>query len=110
MEETTIRESPIEEILADELKKRKINFITQKHIGRYRVDFFFPKSNLVVEADGKKWHSTEEQVAYDSERINKIRKKHQLYRFRGTQICRDIETVGDKIEMITYKDKIKEGD
>ena len=102
MEET---ESPIEDMLADELKRRKINFITQKKIGRYRVDFFFPKSNLVVEADGKKWHGPEEQVAYDSERANKIRKKHQLYRFRGTQIYRDIETVGEKIEMITGRDK-----
>ena len=108
MEKAKITESPIEEILAGELKRRKINFVTQKQIGRYRVDFFFPESNLIVETDGKKWHGTEEQIAYDLKRATEIRKKHQLYRFRGTQIYRDIETVGEKIEMLTYQDKIKD--
>lgn len=53
-------ESPIEEKLYFFLSRAGIaGFVQQYWIGRYRVDFAFPREKVVVEADGYKWHYQE---------------------------------------------------
>lgn len=87
-----ITKSPLEDTLKQALEKRNIHFVTQQKIGRYRVDFFFPQGRLVVEADGKEYHSSEEQRLKDFERQCEImRRGYALLRFRGTEIYKDVE-------------------
>ena len=91
-------DSPIEDILAYELKNRNVKFEPQKEIGKYRVDFFFPEANLVVEADGKEYHSKPEQREKDEQRQMEIIKKgYSLLRFTGSQIYTDVERCVDNI-------------
>lgn len=93
-----ITESPIEDLLTFELQKRNIKFEIQKKIGRYRVDFFFPKANLIIEVDGKEYHSTSEQREKDMKRqMDLIKKGYTVLRFRGSEIFRDVENCVIKI-------------
>jgi len=95
-----ITKSPLEDTLKQALEKRNIHFVTQEKIGKYRVDFFFPQARLVVEADGKEYHSTEEQRLKDFERQCEImRRGYALLRFRGTEIYQDVEGCLDKISL-----------
>jgi very-short-patch-repair endonuclease len=54
---TNISISSIEIAIRNEFVKLGVNFEHQKTIGRYRVDFFLPEINLIVECDGRYWHS-----------------------------------------------------
>lgn len=103
-----ITESPLEDTLKYALEIRDIDFETQKKIGKYRVDFFFPQARLVVEADSNEYHSSEEQRTRDMERQCKIMKKgYIVLRFRGSQIFKDVETCVDKIEDLLNVDNEK---
>lgn len=95
-----ITKSPLEDTLKQALEIRKIHFVTQEKIGKYRVDFFFPQGRLVVEADGKEYHSSEEQRLKDFERQCEImRRGYALLRFWGTQIYKDVEGCVDEISL-----------
>jgi len=95
-----ITKSPLEDTLKQALETRKIHFVTQEKIGKYRVDFFFPQGRLVVEADGKEYHSSEEQRLKDFERQCEImRRGYARLRFRGTEIYKDPEGCVDKISL-----------
>jgi len=95
-----ITRSPLEDTLKRALEIRKIHFVTQEKIGKYRVDFFFPQGRLVVEVDGKEYHSTEEQRLKDFDRQCEImRRGYALLRFRGTDVYKDVEGCVDKISL-----------
>lgn len=74
----------------------------QVWIGPYRADFCFIMAypdgrgiGLVVEADGKDWHySNEDQIVHDNERLAYFA-KHRVFtmRFLGREIWRDCESV-----------------
>ena len=51
----------------DFLRLYPVRFIRQKVIGRYVVDFYCAKANLVIELDGS-GHYTEKGKQYDEER------------------------------------------
>lgn len=56
----------IEKKVYDELKERGFLFENQKVInGKFIVDAYIPKLNLIVEVDGKYWHSLERVVKKD---------------------------------------------
>jgi len=83
-------DSPIEDVLKWELQARNIKFETRKSIGQYRVDFFFPQANLIVEADGYEYHSTKKQREKDFERqVTLMKKGYMVLRFTGSQIYKD---------------------
>ena len=73
----------------------------QHPIGPYRVDFLIvgiphvgPPAFLVVECDGKDFHSSDEQFAYDRERDCIIRRaKFPVIRFSGSDIYSRIDEV-----------------
>ena len=54
-------------------KKMGFHFIHQNVIGHYIVDFFYPKSGLIVEVDGGQ-HFTEEGRKYDAFRTRQLQK------------------------------------
>lgn len=45
-----------------------LEFVFEKFIYPYRVDFFFPSHGVIVEAMGKYWHNRPEQQEHDAER------------------------------------------
>ena len=60
-----IPESPIEIILFNFLCTYGLYGIPQYEIGKYRADIAFPDKKLVIECDGKDFHSTPEQLERD---------------------------------------------
>lgn len=103
-----ITESPMEDLLKYELLARHINFETQANIGKYKVDFLFPQARLVVEADGKEYHSTQKQRDNDFKRELALMKKGYLVlRFKGSEIYRDVVGCVNKIEDLLNMDSKK---
>ena len=43
------------------LEKRRIEFIQQYRIGKYYCDFYLPKTNEIIEADGGYWHQDQKK-------------------------------------------------
>lgn len=79
-----IKESYPEKFLTDYVcekgLKENIDFHKQYKIDSYYVDFYFPKSNIVVEVDGERWHDPE--CEREILRENKIKANFKLYRFK----------------------------
>lgn len=66
--EVKTTESPIEEILLDWLNRYQIYPEIQYEVGHYRADFYLEDLNLVIEADGREYHSSSDQIRRDGER------------------------------------------
>lgn len=64
--------TPIERNVWSDIRYYGLKFYPQYPIDRYFVDFADPMNKIVIEADGKDWHSTEEQQESDLERQRKI--------------------------------------
>jgi very-short-patch-repair endonuclease len=95
-------ETPIEEMLFDELIKRKIIPEPQYSFNRYRLDFAIsPKMlKINVECDGKDYHDIEwTQIEKDRQRNAYLTSKGwAVLRFSGRSIHRDISECGKIIE------------
>lgn len=80
-------ESPIEETMVMALHELGLYPETQYQIGKYRADIAFPKEMVVIECDGKGWHSTSEQVANDRKRDEFFRENGwHVFRITGSQV------------------------
>lgn len=92
-------ESPIEKELAgavlgwlDHNQLTDVAVSTQRPIGPYRADILIERGgrSLVVECDGKDYHSSPEQVYRDKKRDRFCAAQgHSVMRFSGTEIRRD---------------------
>lgn len=51
-------ESSLELIVRHQLEKLNEPFQQELKIGKFRMDFYLPKRNLVIECDGEYWHMT----------------------------------------------------
>lgn len=51
------------------------NYIRQHPIGPYFADFYFPDKDVVLEIDGKDYHSSPEQIKHDRVRDDYMNKK-----------------------------------
>lgn len=58
----------IEAICHTAFEALDLDFIFEKYIYPYRVDFFFPSHGIIVEAMGDYWHSRPKQEKHDTER------------------------------------------
>lgn len=80
-----IKESYPEKFLTDYLIENNleedIHFKKQYKIGTYYVDFYFPKTNVVIEVDGERWHNPD--CPKEIKRENTIKEKYILHRFRA---------------------------
>ena len=54
-----------EKVMEELLKKNKINYIYNKKIGTYWVDFLLPEKNIIIEVDGHHWHQKENKKRDD---------------------------------------------
>lgn len=68
---------------------------TQVPIGMYRADFLAQRADLrvVIEADGREFHTSPEQREYDQRRDEyMIKKGYRVLRYTGSQIAADART------------------
>jgi very-short-patch-repair endonuclease len=110
-------ESPIETELGVKITKalRVINdetlsLISQYVLGSFRYDFAIVREGrkkpiVIIECDGKEFHSTSEQLANDREK-DSLAKAQEIFilRFTGSEIFREADSCVAKIlKMMRYK-------
>lgn len=85
-----ITNSWIEDVYASRLDKQGVIYERQKRVGWYRVDFFIPGENRIVEIQGCYWHGCEQceakgkHIREDYEKIRaKDTKRHEYLRAKG---------------------------
>jgi very-short-patch-repair endonuclease len=61
-------ESPIERRLYYALREEGYKVETQVRCGKFLIDLALPEYRVAIEADGKKYHSSESQKAHDREK------------------------------------------
>lgn len=101
-------ESPIEEMVFDELVRRDIIPHPQYVIGNYRLDFAISPTHLKinVECDGKDYHDYWPQIEKDRQRNTYLANKGwAVLRFSGRQIHKDIRHCGKVIEQTVEERK-----
>lgn len=99
-------ESPIESKLLYWFNQYQLYPEIQHEIGKYRADFFFPDLKLVVEADGKEYHTSPEQVESDKERDGYMENLgYKILRFSGGKIYNEPWNVVKKVLEVYYPPK-----
>lgn len=123
----TLSLTPIEQIfqignqLRSVYEKISIDFETQKEIivngKKYRVDFYIEQEldykeingkfqellykfdkPLIIELDGREYHSNKNQMNYDYERENELKLAgYDIIRFTGSQVYNDVYGCLDKV-------------
>ena len=92
--------TPSERALWSRLRRkqlRDVQFYRQKPIGNYIVDFYAPKSKLVVEVDGSQ-HLGTTHGQNDAERGSYLESAGlQILRFNNIQILQELDAVVDVI-------------
>lgn len=69
------------------LQALSVEYIPQKHIGRWVVDFFIPGKNLCLECDGDYWHSLPSAQDRDARKDAFLQQKgYTVLRILGSQI------------------------
>lgn len=58
----------IEAICHATFESLELDFIFEKYIHPYRVDFLFPSHNVIVESYGDHWHTLPDAPKHDAER------------------------------------------
>jgi len=96
-------ESPIGENLYQNLLKLGLNPEIQYIDGSFRIDLAFPKINLAIEADGKKYHSKER----DEFRQKKLEERGWKFeRFTGRFLYKFSEVAAAKIALKYFDDEL----
>jgi very-short-patch-repair endonuclease len=70
----------------------------------YRADFAFPQEKIIVEADGKQWHSTPKQKRSDKRRQRWLEKDGwKVLRFTGSEIFNNASECAEIIKREVLK-------
>ena len=81
----------------DFLREYSVRFYRQKILGKYIVDFYCPKANLVIELDGSQ-HFEEKGIKYDEERTAYLEKYGlQVIRIPNNEVMRNFYGVCEYI-------------
>jgi len=91
----------IEDLMAKALNEKGISFKAQALIGRYHVDFLVEENGaqVVVECDGKLYHSSHEAKKTDKERDSYLQERgYRVLRFTGGEINHSVEHCVEQIE------------
>ena len=94
----------------DFLRDYPVRFSRQKVLGKYIVDFYCAKADLVIELDGSQ-HYTDEGKAYDAERTSILEKYGlSIMRFSSNDIDNKFQAVcnmiDQKIKGVTTYDQL----
>ena len=100
----------IENIMERALRNEGINIIPQKRLLHFVVDFFIPKSNIVIEADGDYWHNYPDGTERDRYKTEKLENAGYLVlRFWERDIHKNIEEcIAIVIDAIDRLEKFKQ--
>lgn len=101
--EMTKCESPIEVRLFKALRRKNYQVYTQVACNNYRIDLviYTGKKKLAIEADGKNYHSSVQQVKHDKEKDWQLRKHGwEVIRFTGSEIYRNSNQCVEEIEKL----------
>lgn len=80
----------IENLMRYSLLRKGIDFIEQANIGPWCVDFYLPKYNACVEADGEYWHGTVSAKMKDRRKDAWLKKNgYKVFHFDGWDIKQD---------------------
>jgi len=80
-------ESPIEEMLYQELMKKGFFPIPQLKVWKYRIDLAFPEKMIAIECDGKEWHERYEQKEHDNKKDDYLKSLGwKVFRVTGSDI------------------------
>lgn len=93
-------DSYIERKLYYALVNRGFVVETQVRCGPYRIDLTIPEYKIAIECDGKDYHSSPKQKAYDKRRTSYLYRHgyKSVLRFTGKQINRNPYACVDRIE------------
>ncbi len=96
---TMPRETAIEAKMYQELERRGVTFVKQQVIdGLWVVDALIPGARLVVECDGKYWHSLPEMVKRDRKKDGYLKSRgYKVFRFPEAAIHADVATCVQRI-------------
>ena len=98
----------IEKIIFNLLKENDFKFVFQFPIRckfGYIVDFYLPKYNLIIEADGEKWHNKKR----DNAKTNFLKSKgYFILRFKGNEIKETPNLVIKRINSYICERRLKE--
>lgn len=89
-----------EQLLWSRLRRKQllgVPFYRQKPLGRYIVDFYAPRANLVVEVDGAQ-HAEPEHAAQDAARDAYLNSQGlHVLRFGNHQVLRNLDGVVENV-------------
>jgi len=98
--------SPAEQYFAYIQQTEGIKFKQQYKIGKYRVDFFYPEKDLIVEIDGKSFHTSPSQIEYDEKRHRWLMNKgYVILRFSAREIYYNCNECIDKVKKFLGMEK-----
>ena len=100
----------IEDLMAKALNKKGLSFTVQAFIGKYHVDFLVEKNGMqvVVECDGKAYHSSDEAKAKDKERDSYLQGQgYPVLRFTGGEINGSISWCVEQIEQVLDESQVE---
>lgn len=99
-------ESPIEWKLIPWLNKYRVLYVCQYEIPPYRVDFAIPDLKVIVECDGREFHTGKEQRERDKKRDEFMEALGwRVLRFTGSEIHKYPSDCVKKIISCFYKKK-----
>ncbi len=104
-----IKRTSIEIKMAEELDKRKIEYIEQYNLGdKFALDFFIPEYNIVIECDGDYWHNLPDVKKRDKSKNAYIKAcGFPLFRFWEREINANVSECVD--EVVALIDEINVG-
>lgn len=86
--------SELEDKVDRENKIRGFIALRQYQIGKYYSDFYYPDFNIVLEVDGKKFHSQSVDFAHDRKRDEFMNKQgYKIVRVSGSMIYKNVAGV-----------------
>lgn len=75
-----------------------LQFLRQKPLGKYIVDFYCPTQNLVIEVDGGQHYCDDYQIKKDQERDAYFeQRKIKVLRFSNYDVLKDADAVVEEI-------------
>ena len=100
----------IEDLMAKALNAKGLSFTAQALIGKYHVDFLVEKNGVqvVVECDGRAYHSSDEAKAKDKERDSYLQERGYLVlRFTGGEINGSTSSCVEQIDQALDESQVE---
>lgn len=83
-----------EKLVSEKLKELGYEFVHNKKILKYYPDFLLTEHDVIIEVDGERWHSSEEQKEYDRKRDERLENEgYDVYRIPAKNVIDNLNKV-----------------